>query len=83
MATPQNPISPDPAPAPRVPQGTVRDFDERSRTGSIFLDDGTVLEFGAAAFGAGGLRLLRAGQRVRFDTGPGGELTRVTLITFR
>jgi cold shock CspA family protein len=64
-----------------IPQGTVRDFDPATSTGSLFLDDGTVLEFGADAFAAGGLRLLRPGQRVRFTTGDGGAITSVTLLT--
>jgi cold shock CspA family protein len=65
-----------------IPQGTVREFDPATGTGSLFLDDGTVLEFGAEAFAAGGLRLLRAGQRVRFSTGgDDGKVTSVTLLT--
>jgi cold shock CspA family protein len=64
-----------------IAQGTVRDFDSEAGTGSLFLDNGTVLEFGAGAFQAGGLRLLRAGQRVRFDTGADGTVTRITLLT--
>jgi hypothetical protein len=63
-----------------IPQGTVRDFDEQTRTGSLFLDDGSVLAFGPDAFDAGGLRLLRVGQRVRYEAGPGG-ITLVTLVT--
>jgi cold shock CspA family protein len=63
-----------------IPQGTVRDFDAETGTGSLFLDDGTVLTFGPDAFAAGGLRLLRVGQRVRYETGPGG-ITLVTLVT--
>ena len=63
-----------------IPQGTIRDFDEVTRTGSLFLDDGTVLEFGADAFAAGGLRLLRPGQRVRFAVAD-GLITSITLLT--
>jgi hypothetical protein len=63
-----------------IPQGTVRDFDEGTRTGSLFLDDGSVLTFGPEAFDAGGLRLLRAGQRVRYDADANG-ITLVTLLT--
>ncbi len=58
-------------------QGTVRDFDMTSRTGSVLLDDGTAVAFDAAAFAAGGLRLLRPGQRVRMET----RDDRVVLIT--
>jgi 2-phospho-L-lactate guanylyltransferase len=45
-------------------QGTVRYFDEASRSGTVLLDDGTELAYDTAAFDAGGLRLLRIGQRV-------------------
>jgi 2-phospho-L-lactate guanylyltransferase len=64
-------------------QGTVATFDERSRSGTLLLDDGVELAFPAAAFDASGLRLLRLGQRVRIERGPSGEVTRVTLPTFR
>ncbi|GGS74797.1 hypothetical protein ACIBIZ_06905 [Nonomuraea spiralis] len=62
-------------------QATVRSFDEVTRSGSVFLDDGTVLEFGARAFDAGPLRLLRTGQRVNLVT-DGPEITFITLSTF-
>lgn len=45
-------------------QATVATFSPASRAGTVLLDDGTELPFGAAAFDAGGLRLLRPGQRV-------------------
>lgn len=64
-----------------IAQGTVTTFDESTGAGALFLDDGTELSFGAAAFAAGGLRLLRVGQRVRFDADPAGTITRVTLLT--
>ncbi|WP_026214489.1 hypothetical protein [Nonomuraea coxensis] len=62
-------------------QGTVRSFDEATRSGTVFLDDGTVLEFDAAAFDAGPLRLLRTGQRVNLALA-GERVTYVTLSTF-
>ncbi|WP_240196847.1 hypothetical protein [Nonomuraea lactucae] len=62
-------------------QATVRGFDEATRSGTVFLDDGTVLPFGAPAFDAGPLRLLRSGQRVRLVV-TGGEITYITLSTF-
>ena len=64
-----------------IAQGTVAGFDPDSREGSIYLDDGSELRFGAPAFDAGGLRLLRSGQRVRFDLDDAGAITRVTLLT--
>jgi len=51
-------------------QGTVREFDPGSGSGSVFLDDGTVCPFGPEVFAASGLRLLRRGQRVAIRRGP-------------
>ena len=63
-------------------QGTVRGYDEATRSGSVFLDDGTVLEFSAQALHGSGLRLLRAGQRVRIGRDARGAITAITLATF-
>ncbi|MFI1166736.1 hypothetical protein ACH4UM_24795 [Streptomyces sp. NPDC020801] len=76
-------------------QATAYTYDPESRSGQVLLDDGTPLPFDAPAFDAGGLRLLRPGQRVRIETeresgggtGGGGEggglrITLVTLQTF-
>jgi 2-phospho-L-lactate guanylyltransferase len=62
--------------------GTVRTFERAESTGSVLLDDGTTLLFDAAAFHAGGLRLLRPGQRVRLRT-VAGRVIAVTLGTFQ
>ncbi|GAA2849431.1 hypothetical protein GCM10010517_06780 [Streptosporangium fragile] len=62
-------------------QATVRTFDPATRSGSVFLDDGTEIPFGAAAFDAGPLRLLRSGQRVNIVM-DGGEIAYITLSTF-
>ena len=56
-------------------------FDEVSGTGTVRLDDGSPVEFGAAAFAASGLRLLRSGQRVRLDRNPAGDVVLITLPT--
>ncbi len=66
----------------RAVQGTVRGFDEVSRSGSVYLDDGTVLEFGIQALRGSGLRLLRAGQRVRIRCDVYGAINAITLATF-
>jgi cold shock CspA family protein len=63
-------------------QATVRGFDPATGSGSVFLDDGTVLGFGPAAFAGSGLRLLRPGQRVAIGLGPGGAIVSLTLATF-
>ncbi|MER5621379.1 hypothetical protein [Streptosporangium sp. NPDC002544] len=62
-------------------QATVRSFEEATRSGSVFLDDGTEIPFGAAAFDAGPLRLLRAGQRVNIVM-DGDDVAYITLSTF-
>lgn len=64
-------------------QATAYTYDPGTRTGQVLLDDGTPLPFGTAAFDAGGLRLLRVGQRVRIEVAEDGrEITLVTLQTF-
>lgn len=72
-------------------QATAYTYDAETRSGSVLLDDGTPVPFDAPAFDAGGLRLLRPGQRVRIEveeaegaTGvaDGPRITLVTLQTF-
>ncbi|MFI1844454.1 hypothetical protein ACH439_20310 [Streptomyces microflavus] len=66
-------------------QATSYTYDPETRTGSVLLDDGTPVEFDAPAFDAGGLLLLRPGQRVRIEgegTGAALRITLVTLVTF-
>ena len=64
-----------------IMQATVRNYDPQTRSGSVLLDSGAAMEFGTAAFDAGGLRLLRLGQRVRLDTDDAGLITRITIVT--
>ncbi|GAB3685134.1 hypothetical protein GCM10027589_54180 [Actinocorallia lasiicapitis] len=61
-------------------QGTVKDFDPATRSGSVLLDDGSELPYGTEAFDAGGLRLLRFGQRVNLAH-DGAAITAITLST--
>ncbi|MFG3657918.1 hypothetical protein [Streptomyces sp. NPDC047706] len=62
---------------------TAYTYDAETRSGQVLLDDGTVVPFDAAAFDAGGLRLLRPGQRVRIEvTGP-KERPKITLVTLQ
>ncbi|MEU5631317.1 hypothetical protein ACIA8I_26360 [Streptomyces rishiriensis] len=68
-------------------QATAYTYDPATRSGQVLLDDGTPVPFDASAFDAGGLRLLRPGQRVRIETegrgdGSGPRITLVTLQTF-
>jgi cold shock CspA family protein len=64
-------------------QATVRHFDPQTRSGDVLMDDGSVKLFGADAFNASGLRLLRSGQRVRLRVDAEGAVSFVTLATFR
>ncbi|MDH2391399.1 MULTISPECIES: hypothetical protein [Streptomyces] len=64
-------------------QATSYTYDPDTRCGSVLLDDGTPVEFDAAAFDAGGLRLLRPGQRVRIETEGAAESLRITLVTLQ
>ncbi|MBW8486088.1 hypothetical protein [Actinomadura parmotrematis] len=63
-------------------QATVRTYDAGTRSGSVLLDDGTELPFGTAAFDAGGLRLLRSGQRVNLALDADYRISVITLSTF-
>ncbi|BBH64422.1 hypothetical protein ACTI_11070 [Actinoplanes sp. OR16] len=60
-------------------QGTIATFDPDTRSGTLLLDDGSELGFGAEAFQRSGLRLLRLGQRVSLETGPDGTIRRVSI----
>lgn len=62
-------------------QATAYTYDPETRTGQVLLDDGTPVSFDAPAFDAGGLRLLRPGQRVRIEMAGEGEARRITLVT--
>jgi cold shock CspA family protein len=50
-----------------MPQGTVKDFDDDSRSGSLLLDDASEVTIDATSLEGAGIRYLRIGQRVRFD----------------
>ncbi|MFJ9178565.1 hypothetical protein [Streptomyces sp. NPDC102360] len=67
-------------------QATAYTYDPETRSGSVLLDDGTPASFDAAAFDAGGLRLLRPGQRVRIevrDTEGAADARQITLVTLQ
>jgi cold shock CspA family protein len=85
-ADPADPAPADPAMAgpvvgpDRSVQATVGTFDPVSGAGTALLDDGRPVAFDGAAFAAGGLRLLRFGQRVRLEYA-GDRVARVTIHT--
>ena len=61
-------------------QGTVKEFSEETRTGSVILDDGTEIPIPAEAFSRSGLLKLQFGQRVRFEVEGEGAARRVRTI---
>jgi hypothetical protein len=64
-----------------VVQATVATFSPDTRTGTVLLDDGHRLDFGARAFDRSGLRLLRPGQRVAIRVAD-EAIVALTLATF-
>ncbi len=64
----------------RVLQGTVKEFREETRSGSVLLDDGSEVPIPPEAFSRSGLRLLRFGQRVKFGIEGEGDDRRVAWI---
>jgi len=64
----------------RTVQATVATFDPDTGAGTVLLDDGRPVAFDPDAFAAGGLRLLRLGQRVRLEYA-GDRVARVTIHT--
>lgn len=61
-----------------MPQGTIKDYDEQERTGSLMMEDRTEVAIDAVSLEGSGLRSLRLGQRVRFDLveESGGKMAR-------
>jgi cold shock CspA family protein len=50
-----------------VDQGTIKEFDERERTGTLLTDDRSEIAIDAASLEGSDIRTLRIGQRVKFD----------------
>ena len=48
-------------------QGTIKDWDEETRTGSLLMEDRTEVGIDAKSVEGSGIRTLRIGQRVKFD----------------
>lgn len=66
-------------------QGTIKEYDEASRVGSLLLDDETEVAIDATSVEGSEIRTLRLGQRVRFDlTEEGGRKVArsLHLVTF-
>jgi 2-phospho-L-lactate guanylyltransferase len=68
-----------------VPQGTIKEYDPRSRTGSLFMDDESEVHIDATSVEGAGIRTLRIGQRVKFDVAEesGKKMARtLRIVTF-
>lgn len=66
-------------------QGTIKDFDEATRTGSLLTDDRAEVGIDARSGDEEQYRMLRFGQRVRFDVEEieGQQVARsLRLVTF-
>ncbi|HSH34298.1 MAG TPA: cold shock domain-containing protein [Actinomycetota bacterium] len=66
-------------------QGTIKDWDEETRTGSLLMEDRTEVGIDSTSIEGSNIRTLRLGQRVRFDLtqADGGPIARtLTLVTF-
>jgi cold shock CspA family protein len=68
-----------------VQQGTIRDFDDATRTGTLLLDDRSEVAIDGTSIEGSGILTLRIGQRVRFETEDrdGGRVARsLRVVTF-
>ena len=61
-------------------QGTIKDWDEETRTGSLLMEDRTEVGIDSTSIEGSNIRTLRLGQRVRFDLtqADGGPIARST-----
>ena len=66
-------------------QGTVKDFDDATRSGTLLMEDRNEISIDATSLEGAGILTLRLGQRVKFDLADEGG-TRVArslqLVTF-
>jgi 2-phospho-L-lactate guanylyltransferase len=66
-------------------QGTIKDFDDDTRNGSLLMDDRQEVGIDATSLEGAGIRTLRIGQRVKFDLAEeaGAKVARtLRLVTF-
>lgn len=50
-----------------MPQGTIKDYDTETRSGTLLMDDEQEVHYDAGSLEGSGVRYLRIGQRVKFD----------------
>jgi 2-phospho-L-lactate guanylyltransferase len=63
-----------------VPQGTIKTYDEATKSGVILDDAKNEIAFDADSFKGTGVRGFRLGQRVKW-TADGGKIAHLTLVT--
>jgi cold shock CspA family protein len=66
-------------------QGTIKDYDEDQRTGSLLMEDRSEVAIDPHSIGDPSILTLRIGQRVRFDLEEtaGGRVARaLRIVTF-
>ena len=49
-----------------MPQGTIKDFEEDTRAGSLLMENKDEVSIDATSLEGSGIRTLRLGQRVKF-----------------
>jgi 2-phospho-L-lactate guanylyltransferase len=68
-----------------VQQGTIKDFDDETRTGALLMDDRSEVAIDGTSIEGSGILTLRIGQRVKFETEDrdGGRVARsLRVVTF-
>jgi cold shock CspA family protein len=66
-------------------QGTIKDFDDQTRSGTVLQDDRSEVRIDAESLEGAGIRTLRLGQRVIYDLADDGGskvARRLRLVTF-
>jgi cold shock CspA family protein len=68
-----------------VAQGTIKDYEDQGKTGSLLMDDRREVAIEATSVNDPAIRTLRIGQRVKFDLDErdGGLVARdLRIVTF-
>jgi cold shock CspA family protein len=66
-------------------QGTIKDFDDETRSGTLLQDDRAEVRIDAESLEGGSIRTLRLGQRVIYevaDEGGSKVARRLRVVTF-
>ena len=63
-----------------MPQGTIKSYDELTKSGVLVDDQRNEFGFDHAAFKHSGIRLFRLGQRVRYEQ-QGARISELTILT--